>query len=218
MNDYRVILLHGYNKDERDMYPLGELLEEEGFVVEYLNMPLTNSNMEESVHLLKELLCGLKNSGISQKDEIVLIGHSMGGLVIRAALADRRMRKIVDRVVLISTPNNGCRLADLAGRYIPFLKNIYKPLKSLEKKRFEQLKLYSGRDIEVAAIAGSEPELFLGRFLDEKSDGRIEVDEVKMKNLKDFLVLPLNHKEIHKRYGTAKYIANFIKRGSFRAD
>ena len=83
MNDYRVILLHGYNKDEKDMYPLGELLEEEGFLVEYLNMPLTKNDMQESVDMLKGLLCGLKNSGINQKDEIVLIGHSVGGLVIR---------------------------------------------------------------------------------------------------------------------------------------
>lgn len=218
MSDYRVILLHGYNKDERDMYPLGELLEEEGFVVDYLNMPLTFGNMEESVYLLKELLCDLKNSGISQRDEIILIGHSVGGLVIRAALADRRMRRVVDRVVLISTPNNGCKLADMAGKYLPFLKKIYKPLKSLERKKFEELRLYSGKDIEVAAIAGSEPEMFLGRFLAEKNDGRVEVEEVKVKNLKDFLVLPLNHKAIHKKLGTAKYIANFIKRGSFRAD
>lgn len=218
MNDYRVILLHGYNKDKKDMYPLGELLEEEGFIVDYLDMPLTYGEFSESVNMLKELLLELKSSGISQKDEIVLIGHSMGGLVIRAALSDRRMRKIVDRVVLICTPNNGHRLANLGDRYLPFLKNIYKPLKVLVKKGFEELKLYSGKDIEVAAIAGSEPELFLGRFLDEKSDGRVEVEEVKMKNLKDFLVLPLNHKEIHKRFGTAKYIANFIKRGSFRID
>ena len=125
---------------------------------------------------------------------------------------------MVLRVVLISTPNNGCKLADIAGRYLPFLKKIYKPLKSLEEKKFNELRLYSGKDIEVAAIAGSEPEMFLGRFLAEKNDGRVEVEEVKVKNLKDFLVLPLNHKEIHKRLGTAKYIANFIKRGSFRAD
>ncbi len=218
MSDYRVVLLHGYNKDERDMHPLGELLEEEGFIVDYLDMPLTFKEMEESVYLLKELLCEFKNSGISQKDEIILIGHSMGGLVIRAALADRRMRKIVDRVVLISTPNTGCRLADIGGRFFPFLKRIYKPLKSLEKKKFQELKLYSGKDIEVAAIAGSEPEMFLGRFLAEKNDGRVEVGEVRMKNLKDFLVLPLNHKVIHKKLGTAKYIANFIKSGSFKAD
>ena len=218
MNDYRVILLHGYNKNEKDMYPLGELLKEEGCIVEYLNMPLTFGKLEDSVNLLKELLCDLKNSGVSQRDEIILIGHSVGGLVIRAALVDKRMRRVVDRVVLISTPNNGCKLVDNLCRYLPLFNLIFKPLKSLEKKNFENLRLYSGKDIEVAAIAGSEPEMFLGRFLDDKNDGRIEVEEVKMKKLKDFLVLPLNHKEIHHRLGTANYIMNFIKRGSFRAD
>lgn len=218
MNDYRVILLHGFNKSEKDMHPLGELLEEEGCIVEYLSMPLTFGRIEESVNLLKELLYDLKNTGVSQRDEIILIGHSIGGLVIRAALIDKRMRRVVDRVVLIATPNTGYKLLDKFGKYLPLFTQVFKPLKSLEKKNFENLKLYSGKDIEVAAIAGSEPEMFLGRFLDDKNDGRVEVEEVRMKKLKDFLVLPLNHKEIHHRLGTAKYIMNFIKRGSFRAD
>lgn len=215
MNNIRVILLHGYNKDESDMYSLGEVLEDEGYLVDYLNMPLTYNNIEESISMLKDLLLGLKGSGVDRRDEIILIGHSMGGLVIRGALAEKRIRKIVDKVVLISTPNNGSKLARTAYRYLPFFPKIFKPLKIFIDNHIE---LYTGKDVEIGAIAGSEPELFLGRFLDEMSDGRVEVEEVKMKKLKDFIVLPLNHKDIHQKYGTARYISNFIKRSSFKTD
>jgi len=43
------------------------------------------------------------------------VGHSMGAIVVRSALAMRRPRKL-GRVVLLAPPNHGARLADLALR------------------------------------------------------------------------------------------------------
>ncbi len=218
MNDYRIILIHGYNKDHRDMFPLGKYLEDEGFLVEYLNLPLTFTNLDVSINMLKKVLSDIRSSGVNQKDEIVLIGHSLGGIVIRGALADKRMRRIVDRVVLIASPNNGSKLVRRLDRVFPFFKYIFKPLKSLTKANFKNLRLYTGKEVEIATIAGSEPELFLGRFLDDMSDGRIDLKEALLKKTKDSLTIPLNHKEIHKREGTARYIINFIKTGNFVVD
>jgi pimeloyl-ACP methyl ester carboxylesterase len=44
------------------------------------------------------------------------VGHSMGAIVVRSALAKRRPRKL-GRVVLLAPPNRGARLADLALRF-----------------------------------------------------------------------------------------------------
>ncbi len=218
MSSYRVILVHGYNKTEKDMHILGEYLSEGGYKVEYLNLPLLFKDIEHSIAALKEFLFDLQRSGVNKREEIILIGHSSGGLVIRGALSDKRIRKVVDKVVLIACPNQGCKLADYAKKYLPFMRHIFKTLKSLESENIEKLNIYKGRNVDIAAIAGSESNLFLGRFLNDKNDGRIEVEEVMMTGLKDFLVLPLGHKEIHKRIGTATYINNFIKRSSFYVD
>jgi pimeloyl-ACP methyl ester carboxylesterase len=43
------------------------------------------------------------------------VGHSMGAIVVRSALAKQRPRKL-GRVVLLAPPNHGARLADLALR------------------------------------------------------------------------------------------------------
>lgn len=218
MSSYRIILIHGYNKNEKDMEVLGNYLVEMGYKVEYLNLPLLFKEIDYSIAHLKDFLFDLQRSGVNKREEIILIGHSSGGLVIRGAINDKRVRRIVDKVILIACPNQGCKLADYAKKYLPFMRRIFKTLKSLESDNINKLNVYKGRMIDIAAIAGSEPNLFLGRFLDEKNDGRVEVDEVMMNGLKDFLILPLGHKEIHKRIGTATYINNFIKRSSFYED
>jgi triacylglycerol lipase len=48
-------------------------------------------------------------------ERLHFVGHSMGAIVVRSALAKRRPRKL-GRVVLLAPPNHGARLADLALR------------------------------------------------------------------------------------------------------
>ena len=49
-------------------------------------------------------------------DRLHFVGHSMGAIVVRSALARSRPRKL-GRVVLLAPPNRGARLADLALRF-----------------------------------------------------------------------------------------------------
>ncbi len=198
------------------MYPLGKRLKKKGVVVKYLNMPLKRKMLGESVLLLKKML-EVEKSKKKQGENLVLIGHSMGGLVIRSVLLEKELREVVDRVVLIGTPNKGAKLADICKKYIPFLSSIYKPLRSLEKENFKNLNLYAGDDVEIGCIAGSEGKpLPFRRFLDKENDGMVEVKEVEMEDLKDFLILPLNHRNIHRRDKVVGYIMCFIKNGVFK--
>jgi pimeloyl-ACP methyl ester carboxylesterase len=48
-------------------------------------------------------------------ERLHFVGHSMGAIVVRSALAMTRPRKL-GRVVLLAPPNRGARLADLAVR------------------------------------------------------------------------------------------------------
>ena len=85
------------------------------------------------------------------------------------------------------------------------------------KKEFNQIAddLADGSDFEMAAIAGNNNKLFLAKLLSKENDGRIRVESVKFSGLKDFVVLPYGHKDIHYQEQTASLVANFLNYGSF---
>jgi triacylglycerol lipase len=53
-------------------------------------------------------------AGLCGGEPIVLMGHSMGGLLVRAAITDSETAKLVQAVVLLGAPNHGSKLSALA--------------------------------------------------------------------------------------------------------
>lgn len=64
-------------------------------------------------------------------------------------------------------------------------------------------------------IAGSESNLFMGKFLDGENDGRVPVESVSFPEMKDFIVTPYGHREIHHTQEVAILVRTFLKSGSF---
>lgn len=64
---YRIVLIHGFHRDYRDMEPLEQNLTSLGYKVENLNFPLTFPDIKFSVDMLKSFLLDLKYGGLSEK-------------------------------------------------------------------------------------------------------------------------------------------------------
>ncbi len=209
-----VILLHGYNKNKKDMYSLRDNLLDLDYEVILAELPLLFRSVQHCsnifVEQIKAVIADL-NSG----EKIKLVGHSTGGIVIRRVIKDSDISSYIDRCVLISTPHKGSKLADIAADISKYFINIFKPVKSITTENISKMDLITPAHIEIGAIAGSKSNLFLGRLLRKKNDGRIEVDSVKYDDLKDFRVLHYGHKEIHHQLETAQLIDNFLKEGKF---
>lgn len=209
---FRVVLIHGFHRSYRDMEPLKENLELLGYRVENLNFPLTFPDIIFSENMLKDFLLDLKYGGLSEKEEIILIGYGLGGKLIERSLRDPEVKGIVDKVILIAAPLRDSVIHRRLKRVIPFLDTIFKPLRVLSKK--SEFKL--DEKIEVGVIIGTEPCGIFKRWLGEYSDGLVNSKECTYDKAKAVLKLPLVHNEIHKKMGTAKYINNFIAKGVFR--
>lgn len=75
----------------------------------------------------------LEKFGYQQREQVVLVGHSMGGLVIQRFLYDKLRKGIEDlyplkQVVLIATPSLGSSLAAETRRFLSkFLENAQEP-------------------------------------------------------------------------------------------
>ncbi|WP_294703086.1 alpha/beta hydrolase [uncultured Fusobacterium sp.] len=212
--NFRVVLIHGFHQSYRDMIPLQEHLELLGYRVENLNFPLTFPDIKFSQEMLKEFLLDLKYSGLSEKEEIVLVGYDLGGKLIERTLRDEKVKGIVDKVILIAAPLKDSVVHRRLKRVFPLLDNIFKPLRVLKKKSTFKL----DDNIEVGVIIGTEPCGIFSRWLGEFSDGIVNYKECLYPDAKATLKLPLVHSEIHKRIGTAKYVNNFISKGVFRTE
>ena len=189
-------------------------LEKSNFEVITVNLPLTFKKLKTSLPLFKlEVEKIFAESKTEEK--INFVGHSTGGLLIRRFLADTEYKNKIGRIVLIASPNHGSRLAYFAKKYFRPFTNIFKTLISIEIENVKKLELAAASDFEMAAIAGNKSNLFLGKLLIKENDGRIRVESVKISGLKDFIVLPYGHKDIHYQEETALLVANFLNFGSF---
>jgi len=213
LNKQTVILLHGYNKNESDMFTLKNCLTDLGYKCVTINLPTRFGTLKDCHKVLCSSLARMKLS-MSEQKNIHFVGHSMGGLIIRYFLA-KNIFTCPGRCVLIATPNNGSRLADLAHKIFPPIALVLKSLTELQTNRPSIPLPVSVICPEIGVIAGNRSNLLLGKLLPNENDGRIEVDSTRLEGMKDFIVKPYGHKEIHHKYEIAILIDNFLRNGVF---
>jgi pimeloyl-ACP methyl ester carboxylesterase len=208
-----IILLHGFSKSYRDMLPLSKNLKKLGCQTHSVNLPTTFKSMEGCYLALKEQLNVLK---FADYDTVHLVGHSMGGLIIRYYLSKEIVSNL-GRCVLIGTPNKGSRLADIADK-VPFASKIIKPIAVLKSEADTIAPPLNQPSPEFGIIAGSDHRLVVtGAILEKPNDGRVEVQSTKMDKrlMKDFVILNFVHTKIQHEEVTAKLVDCFLENGWF---
>jgi len=105
-----VLLVHGYCCSRGSWWWLRRRLEAAGWTVATITLEPIYAAIDSYVEpLARRIDAVLKETGAGQ---LVLVGHSMGGLVARAYLqrfGDARVK----RLITLGTPHQGSRLADL---------------------------------------------------------------------------------------------------------
>lgn len=196
-------------RTRRDMAFLEDFFQSRGYDVFAPTLPTTFGSLEKCTAKLEQ-----KFSGIQERyDRIHFVGHSMGGLIIRLFLSRNRIENI-GRCVMIATPNRGSELVNAIAWFTP-LTFLMRPLRAFRTDGVSVQPLVNNPSTEIGAIAGNGDGLLFGRFMRKENDGRVPVDSVPFTGVKDFLVLPYNHHEIHHRCETAGYTLMFLKEGTF---
>lgn len=204
-----IILIHGFFRDKTDMSYLEQSLTSLGYKTHSVNLPTTFGSFKEIVDSLSLQLKAFK------EEELSFVAHSMGGLVARRYI-QTHLDVEVRNSVFIATPHYGSELADVA-RFVlpPIVSFILKPLKKLRTQC--NYTPFDNKDFKLGLIAGDKNSDLLGKMLMPKnSDGRVSVDSVKTNDADDFIVLPFNHDEIHKKEPTINKILHFLENGVFK--
>ena len=205
-----VILVHGFYYDQSNMFSLSKHLSEIGYKTFTANLPTKFESLEDCCAAFEAQFNALN----LEDNTIHFVGHSMGGLIIRYFLSKNLVQNL-GQCVLITTPNQGSRLADiLSALIIP--PKIFKPLTSLKSSAKAISPPLNVPYPKFGIIAGKCNQLFWGRlFLSKNSDGRVEVESTKFDLMTDFIELPYHHKAIQHQKETAQLIDGFLQTGTF---
>jgi triacylglycerol esterase/lipase EstA (alpha/beta hydrolase family) len=110
-----VILVHGHGAHPVLLEPLRRALQRQGFRAVSWSYGSLRGSIEAHAARLAAKAKELDKELDEDVERLHFVGHSMGAIVVRRALAMARPRKL-GRVVLLAPPNRGARLADLALR------------------------------------------------------------------------------------------------------
>ncbi|HLY56066.1 MAG TPA: alpha/beta fold hydrolase, partial [Stellaceae bacterium] len=100
------ILLHGLGRSRRFMRILAEALEGRGWAVATPGYASLSQRFDAHVRAVRSIADALVEDGA---EEVDLIGHSLGGLIARAAMDESWPG---GRCVLIGAPNRGAQMAE----------------------------------------------------------------------------------------------------------
>ncbi len=209
-----VVLLHGIWNFELVMRPVARALAREGFAVLNLSYP---SMTKPVVDLADGLEARVAAFAKSIDGPVHFVGHSLGGLIIRAYLQRHRPTNL-GKVVMLGTPNHGSEAADLA-RTLGLARITLGPVgRHLYTHRTPQDEASLGQiDYPLGIIAGNRPRnppMFALCFR-EPNDGKVSIRSTKVEGMADHIILPVAHDAMPMKSAVHAQIIAFLRDGQF---
>lgn len=210
----RVVLLHGLGRTRLAMVLLeGELRAAgyETYSIGYASMTLAPEEILKDVSAKVAACCEASDRPVH------FVGHSLGGLMVRALLAEQRPAAL-GRVVLLGAPNGGSELAD-ADRHgtltAPFLEHAGPSARALGTGPEDFAARLPVPDFEVGVIAGTRGTPLGDQWLPKPNDGLVSVESARLEGMTDFRVYPLSHWRLRSDPEVAAEVVHFLREGRF---
>lgn len=205
-----VVLVHGLWMHGWVMRLTGMRLRHCGFHPIVFSYPSMRNSLSQNALLLSHFVAGMTAS-----PRIHFIGHSLGGLLVLQMLAEYPEQR-TGRVILVGSPYNGSNVATRLSRRGPGRYILGRSmLQWLEQKAPERNAQY-----EVGVIAGRKS-IGCGRLisrLPQPNDGVVTVDETRISNISDQIVLNVSHSGMLLSTGLALQACSFLRSGHFLHD
>jgi len=206
-----VFLLHGLGRSRVAMWALASRLEEAGFLVNNIGYSSICETPEEILLDVSEQI----NSSLPEKHQAVhFVGHSLGGLMIRAYLEATKVKNL-GRVVLIGTPNKGTTLVD-----------NYKDSWWLQMACPTALALSTDENsfpnsiadpyYPVGVIAGISKDNNNEDTIPGKDDGLVPLESTKVNGMTDMIIVESSHWMLRYDINVASQAVEFLRYARFK--
>jgi len=191
------------------MFVLARRLRRRGFTVHAFSYPSVRADLAANAARLARFLDALDAGTVH------LVGHSLGGILIRALFHYHPDRK-PGRIVTLATPHGGSRVAQHLGRHALWRRAMGKGVAQLLAGVPQH---WMPPPREIGAICGTRS-IGLGRLLyrglPRPNDGLLTVKESAYPAAREHLVLPVSHTGMMFSRTAAEQVANFLAAGKFR--
>jgi len=190
------------------MFLLARRLRRHGFAVHAFSYPSARADLTANAARLARFLDALDAATVH------LVGHSLGGILIRALFHFHPNRK-PGRIVTLATPHGGSRVAQHLSRHALWRRAMGKGVAQVLAGAPQ---VWTPPPREIGAICGTRS-IGLGRLLyrglPRPNDGLLTVKESAYPAAREHLVLPVSHTGMMFSRTAADQAANFLADGKF---
>ncbi len=210
----KVVLLHGLGRSASSMLLLESALTGAGFDVYNIDYESTRFDIPQ---LVGSVGAQIAACCLESEQPVHFVGHSLGGLIARAYLAEHRPHNLA-RVVLPGTPNKGSELADptvitqLPDALVEFAGPAARALTTGVEGFPASLPL---PDYAVGVIAGTRSVAMADEYLPLPNDGLVSVESAKIEGMSDYVSFDVSHWELRTDARVARQVVAYLKRGTF---
>jgi pimeloyl-ACP methyl ester carboxylesterase len=208
-----IVLLHGLGRTRYSLWPVAREAGRRGYRVHNLGYPSRRAPIEELAESVGRRIRDLATDG----GVIDVVTHSMGGIVVRAAVASGALpAEIIRRVVMLAPPNHGSEVADRL-RDFRFYRLATGPAGQQIGTSEDSVPLrLPPPPFEVGIIAGrrSTNSLF-SRLLGAEGDGKVTVESAHLEGMRELLVVDRAHTFIMWAPDVLAHTFAFLETGRF---
>ena len=207
-----VVVLHGLVRSATSMNKMSQALNKADYTVCNIQYPSRKYSIEKLA--VDSVYPEIKKCVPNLEQEINFVTHSMGGIIVRQLAYSTDIA--INRVVMLSPPNQGSELVDKL-KVIPLFKFINGEAGlSLGTEVNSVPNSLGGVDFETGIIIGDRSYNPLYSYLiPGVDDGKVSVSRAMIEGMKDLLVLPYSHSFIMNSDTAINQTIGFLKSGKF---
>src|SRR5689334_4801420 len=186
----QLVLLHGLGRTKWSLWPVAREAARRGYRVHNLGYPSRRAPIERLAEDIGRRIVDLAGTG-----SVDVVTHSMGGIVLRAAVAAGVIPDAaVRRVVMLAPPNHGRELADRLRDYRVYRLATGPAGQQIGTRDDSVPRRLPPPPFEVGIVAGRRAgNSLFARVLDGESDGKVTVSSAQVDGMRDLVVVDRTH-------------------------